>query len=156
MKYHVAQISIGRIVAPLDDPQIAGFIAQLDSVNALADAAPGLVWRLETASGDATEIPCNDDPFFLLNMSVWESVKALRDFTYATRHREVLRDRARWFEKMDQPHYCLWWIPAGHIPGVAEGPERLGHYQLRGATPYSSLRHECSANDRQRGMLHFL
>jgi hypothetical protein len=137
MKYHVAQINIGRIVAPLDDPQIAGFIAQLDSVNALADAAPGFVWRLQTASGNATEIAYNDDPFFLLNMSVWESVETLRDFTYGTRHIEVLRDRAKWFEKLDKPHYCLWWVPAGHIPSVAEGRERLEHYQLHGATPYS-------------------
>jgi Domain of unknown function (DUF3291) len=38
---------------------------------------------------------------------------------------------------MDKPHYCLWWIPTGHFPSVAEGRERLEHYQLRGATPYS-------------------
>lgn len=137
MKYHLAQINIGRLVAPLDDPRIAGFLGQLDSVNALADAAPGFVWRLQSSSGNATEIPYNDDPFYIVNMSVWESVEALRDFTYESRHMEVFRDRAKWFEKLGKPHYCLWWIPAAHIPSVAEGRERLEHYQLRGATPYS-------------------
>jgi hypothetical protein len=57
-------------------------------------------------------------------MSVWTSVEALRDYVYASRHIEVFR-------------YCLWWIPAGHIPGVSEGRERLERYQQHGPTPYS-------------------
>lgn len=80
MNFHLAQINIGRLIAPLDDPQIAGFVAQLDPSNALADAAPGFVWRLRTASGNATELTYNDDPFVIVNMSVWTSVEALRDY----------------------------------------------------------------------------
>jgi len=105
--HHLAQINIGRIVAPVDDPKIAGFMAQLDRVNALAEAAPGFVWRLQSSSGNATDVPYNDDPFVLVNMSVWESVEALRDYVYRSRHVEVLRDRAQWFQKMEMPHYCL-------------------------------------------------
>jgi len=137
MNFHLAQINIGRLVAPVDDPAIAGFVAQLDPVNALADAAPGFVWRLQSAAGNATDIVYSDDPFVIVNMSVWASVEALRDFVYATRHIDVFRDRAKWFEKMDKPHYCLWWVPAGHIPTVAEGRERLEHYQQHGPTPFS-------------------
>jgi Domain of unknown function (DUF3291) len=137
MNFHLAQINIGRLVAPLDDPKIAGFVAQLDPINALADAAPGFVWRLQSASGNATELAYNDDPFVIVNMSVWTSVEALRNYVYTSRHIEAFRDRAKWFEKMDKPHYCLWWIPAGHIPGVSEGRERLEHYQQHGPTPYS-------------------
>jgi len=137
MTFHLAQINIGRLIAPIDDPKIAGFVAELNPINALADAAPGFVWRLQSSSGNATDIVYNDDPFVLVNMSVWESVEALRDFVYASRHLDVFRERAKWFEKMDKPHYCLWWVPAGHIPSVAEGRERLGHYQQYGPTPYS-------------------
>jgi len=137
MNFHLAQINIGRLVAPLDDPKIAGFAAQLDPINALADAAPGFVWRLQSASGNATELAYNDDPFVIVNMSVWTSVEALHNYVYTSRHIEAFRDRAKWFEKMDKPHYCLWWIPAGHIPGVSEGRERLEHYQQHGPTPYS-------------------
>jgi Domain of unknown function (DUF3291) len=137
MNFHLAQINIGRLVAPLDDPKIAGFVAQLDPINALADAAPGFVWRLQSASGNATELAYNDDPFVIVNMSVWTSVEALRNYVYTSRHIEAFRDRAKWFEKMDKPHYCLWWIPAGHIPGVSEGRERLERYQQHGPTPYS-------------------
>ena len=65
MAYHLAQINIGRLIAPLDDPRIAEFIAQLAPVNALADAAPGFVWRLQSESGNATDVPYSDDPFTL-------------------------------------------------------------------------------------------
>ncbi|PYU00889.1 MAG: DUF3291 domain-containing protein [Acidobacteria bacterium] len=137
MTHHLAQINIGRLIAPVDDPKIAEFVAQLDPVNALADTAPGFVWRLQSSSGNATDIVYNDDPFVIVNMSVWQSVEALRDFVYKSNHLDVLRDRANWFEKMEKPHYCLWWIPSTHIPTVAEGRERLEHYQQYGATPFS-------------------
>src|SRR5260370_17126717 len=84
MVHHLAQINIGRLVAPVDDPRIADFIAQLDPINALADAAPGFVWRLQSSSGNATDLAYNDDPFVIVNMSVWGSVEALRDFTSPT------------------------------------------------------------------------
>jgi hypothetical protein len=137
MNYHLAQINIGRLIAPIDDPRIAEFVSQLEPINALADEAAGFVWRLQSASGNATDIAYNDDPSIMLNMSVWESLEALRDYAYKSDHMKVLRDRAKWFEKMAKPYYCLWWIPAGHIPTVAEGRERLEHYQKFGATPFS-------------------
>lgn len=137
MTYHLAQINIARLIAPLDDPKIAEFVAELEPINALADKAPGFLWRLQSESGNATDIAYSDDPFIIVNMSIWESIEALRNFGYKSDHARVFRDRAKWFEKMSKPNYCLWWIPAGHIPTVAEGRERLEHYQLNGATPYS-------------------
>jgi hypothetical protein len=73
----------------------------------------------------------------IVNLSVWQSVEALRDFVYASRHLHVFRERAKWFEKLDKPAYCLWWVPARHIPSVAEGRERLEYYQKYGATPFA-------------------
>ena len=137
MKYHLAQINIARLIAPLDDPKIAGFVSQLEPINAVADLAPGFVWRLKSESGNATDIAYNDDPFVIVNMSVWESIEALRNYAYKSDHRKVFQDRARWFEKMDKPNYCLWWVPVGHVPTVTEGRERLEHYQVHGATSYS-------------------
>ncbi len=143
MNYQLAQINIGRLVAPIDDPRIAEFVAQLDPINAIADRAPGFVWRLQSESGNATDIAYNEDPSINVNMSVWESLDALREYAYKSDHMKVFRDRAKWFEKMDKPHYCLWWIPVGHIPTVAEGRERLEHYQKHGATPYSFWFSQC-------------
>lgn len=137
MPHHLAQINIGRLIAPIEDPKIAEFVAQLEPINALADKAPGFIWRLQSASGNATDIPYSGDPSMMVNMSVWESLEALRDYAYKSDHARVLRDRARWFEKLNTPVYCLWWIPAGHIPTIAEGRERLEHYQQHGPTSYS-------------------
>lgn len=135
MTFHLAQINIGRLVAPMDDPRVADFVAALDPVNALADASPGFVWRLQSASGNAMDIAYSEDPSIIVNMSVWESVEALRAFTYQSHHLEVFRKRAQWFVKSSVPMYCLWWVPSGHIPTVAEGRERLELYQEHGPTP---------------------
>jgi hypothetical protein len=137
MRFQLAQINVGRLLAPVDSPRITSFVVRLDPVNALAEAAPGFVWRLKSDSGNATDIQYNDDPLTIVNMSVWESIEALRDFVYASDHIHVLRERALWFERSDQPNYCLWWVPPGHQPTVTEGRERLEHYQARGATEFS-------------------
>jgi hypothetical protein len=36
-RYHLAQVNIARALAPIDHPQLAGFVAELDEINALAD-----------------------------------------------------------------------------------------------------------------------
>ena len=64
-------------------------------------------------------------------------MEALRDFAYRSEHVKVFRDRAKWFEKATKPNYCLWWVPAGQVPTVAGGRERLEHYQQHGATAYA-------------------
>jgi hypothetical protein len=148
----LAQINIGRIVAPMDDPRIADFIAQLDEVNTLAEQSQGFVWRLQSDSGNATDIVYSDDPFMLVNMSVWESVESLREFTYGLRHLAALRVRAKWFEKLALPHYCLWWVPDGHRPSVTEGRERLEHYQKHGATPHSFWFSQCFPAPEEEGV----
>jgi hypothetical protein len=129
---HLAQINIGRIRAPLDDPMMAGFVSRLDEINALAEATEGFVWRLKGDGNDATSIHAYDDPRTLMNMSVWESYEALHRYVYRSDHVELVRLRARWFEKMDGPYYALWWIPAGHIPSVAEGVARLEQLRTHG------------------------
>lgn len=136
-EYHLAQINIARLLAPIDDPLIAEFVAQLPPINALADSSPGFVWRLQTESGDATSIRIYEDEMIALNMSVWESVEALREYAYKSAHAGVMRDRKKWFEKFDGPYMALWWIPAGHVPSPQEGKERLDHLRTHGDTPYA-------------------
>jgi hypothetical protein len=133
--FHLAEINIARLVAPLDHPQIAEFVSELASINALADQSEGFIWRLQSDTGDATDLSYNDDPFVILNMSVWTSPETLRDFTYKSRHVEIYRKRHNWFERSDLPSYCLWWIPAGHIPTIPEARDRLEHYRKHGPTP---------------------
>ncbi len=126
--YHLAQVNIGRMVEPLDSPVMADFVAPLDGINALADRSPGFVWRLQDAIG----VQAYDDALILVNLSVWESVETLRQFTYKTAHTGPLRDRLKWFEKPAQAHLAMWWVPAGHIPSVAEARERLEYRRTWG------------------------
>ena len=133
----LAQVNTGRILAPMDSPVMAEFKANLDRINALADATPGFVWRLQSDSGNATDIVYSEDSFELVNMSVWESIDALRGYVYKSHHLEFFKRRAEWFEKATQPTYALWWIPRGHIPTVAEAKLRLDHYRKHGSTQHS-------------------
>lgn len=135
--WHLAQINIGRTIVPLDDPAMAEFIAALDPVNALADRSPGFVWRLQDDSGHATNIRAFDDPRMIINMSVWETLESLRDYTYSSGHTDVLTRRKQWFEKLDRPHLALWWVAAGARPTAPEGLSRLDHLARNGATEFS-------------------
>lgn len=119
--YHLAQLNIARMLGPLDSPVMAGFVAQLEHINALADGSPGFVWRLQ----DAADVQAYPDPLILVNLSVWESVEALREFVYKSGHLGPLRDRSKWFEKPAEAHLALWWVPAGHVPTVEEAKQRL-------------------------------
>ena len=98
---HLAQVNIARLRAPLDSPLLTDFVANLEPINALAERSPGFVWRLKDEAGDATGIPYSDDPAMIVNMSVWESVEALREFTYRSRHTDVLKRRREWFTRLE-------------------------------------------------------
>jgi hypothetical protein len=134
-RWHLAQLNIGRMVAPTTAPEVAEFMAALDPINELAEATPGFVWRLQTDAGNATDIHAFDDPLLLLNMSVWESIEALRAFTYASAHTDVLRRRREWFERLAEAHLVLWWVPAGHVPSIGEALDRLDRLRRGGPTP---------------------
>jgi len=151
---HLAQLNVGRLRAPIDDPRIDDFRNNLEPVNALAEASPGYVWRLQDESGDATSIKAFDDDLMILNLTVWESVDALADFTYRTGHVEFLRRRREWFEVPVDAIVCLWWIPAGTLPTVDDAIARLEHLRAHGPTPTAftfRTRFEPDGDDAQPG-----
>lgn len=131
----LAQVNIARLRAPLDDPAIAGFVARLDEINALAEVSPGFVWRLQTAAGNATDLRPYADDRILVNLSVWEDVDSLRTYVYRSAHAQLLRQRQSWFQRLTGVYVALWWIPRGHLPTVAEAKERLAHMDAHGPTP---------------------
>ena len=133
-RYHLAQANLGRMRGAIDDPVMEGFVSQLEFINTVADKSPGFVWRLQTEDGDATAIRVFDDDRILFNMSVWESVEALHDYTYRGAHAAPFKERARWFEKTGGPSVVLRWIPVGHTPTVEEARERLELVREHGPT----------------------
>jgi heme-degrading monooxygenase HmoA len=133
--YHLAQINVGRFIHERGDPANADFMNALDPVNAHAEAAPGFIWRLIGDGNDATDlVPDESDPQLLVNMSVWRDVDALASFVYRqSDHLAFMRRRKEWFEKIEI-FMALWWVPADHIPTVAEGMEKVALLKERGPT----------------------
>ena len=132
--YHISQFNVARIRASLTHPRMKGFVDALKPINALADASPGFVWRLQTEAGDSTTIRPYPDERLLITLSVWETIEALFDFTYRFAHAQVMRERREWFEEIETPYLVLWWTPAGHLPTVEEGKERLELLRCQGPT----------------------
>jgi hypothetical protein len=137
MVYQLAQVNIARMLAPLTDPLMAGFVAELDAINALADNSPGFLWRLQTPEGNATNLRPYEDDLILVNLSLWASLADLNTFVYKSRHRQVLQQRQQWFQRFDGPYVALWWVPSGHIPSVEEAKERLAYLSAYSETSYA-------------------
>jgi hypothetical protein len=135
--FHVAQLNVARALAPMDDPVMADFVAWLDQINGLGERSPGYVWRLKGEGGTSVELQVSDDPLYVVNLTVWESIEHLYAFTYRSDHRAVFKRRFEWFERRGRPSTCLWWQPAGTIPTVEEAERRLQHLDDHGPTPES-------------------
>jgi hypothetical protein len=133
--WHLAQINVGRLVAPPDDPRVKPFMDALDRINALADASPGFVWRLQSESGNATDIQTSDDPLFILNMSVWRDADALFAFVYRSAHTPEMARRREYFARFDGAYQALWWVPAGTTPTIEDGLSRLWRLDRFGPAP---------------------
>jgi len=133
-RYQLAQLNVAVMREPLDAPVMSEFVAALDRINALADAAPGFLWRLQGDEGDATTLrPFGDE--MLVNLSVWRDVASLHDYVYRSGHLEVMRRRREWFGHLDEAYLVLWWVPAGHRPTAVEARQRLDRLRAEGPGP---------------------
>ncbi|MFE3192835.1 DUF3291 domain-containing protein [Nocardia sp. NPDC059240] len=136
---HLAQLNIGRLVAPEGDPRVADFYAALDEINALAESSPGFVWRMvDGETNNATTLrPYQQDPDMLVNMSVWETREALFDYVYRSAHMEYVRRRREFFVPLREVFTVLWWVPEGSVPDLDDAMRRLEHLRENGPTPYA-------------------
>ncbi|MDX2163680.1 MAG: DUF3291 domain-containing protein [bacterium] len=133
----IAEFNIAQCLAPLDDPIMADFMKYRDQVNKLAEDAPGFVWRLTDEGDTSTHFGEYDDPYLIVNLSVWESIDALHQYTYYTFHADMYRRRAEWFGKIGKTPMVLWWVERGHHPTAAEGKARLDYLNAHGASPFA-------------------
>ena len=133
--HHLAQLNVGRLVAPTDDPQVAEFMAALDRINGLGKRMPGFVWMMQ-GSGEPgtgnTENSIGDDPQFVANLTVWQDVASLENFVWNTVHKQFYERRHEWFQSLTDNHLVLWWIPAGHRPTLDEALKTLDHLREHG------------------------
>jgi hypothetical protein len=129
---HLAELNIGKFKYPTTDVRMAGFMDNLDRVNALAERSPGFIWRLVGSGNDATDLRVGDD--FAVNMSVWTDAKSLENYVFKTAHAQFYKRKAEWFDLMEKPHMVFWWIPEGHTPTLSEAMDRLQDLETNGPT----------------------
>ena len=136
--WHLAEFNVARLHQPLDHPDTAEFVAALDEVNALAEAAPGFVWRLTDESGQSSSyVRADEDPLLIINLSVWRTPDELHDFVFHTAHSGFLRRRREWFQRMAEAYLVCWWVPAGEVPSVDEALERLARLRRDGVSEHA-------------------
>jgi len=133
--HHLAELNVGRLLVPTDDPRVADFMNNLDRINGMGKRMPGFVWMME-GSGEPgtgnTEAAIGGDPQYVSNLTVWENVKTLEDFVWNTVHRQFYERRHEWFEVLGKMHFVMWWVRAGHKPTLDEALQRLDHLRLHG------------------------
>ena len=136
----LAELNVGRLLAPTDDPRVADFMAALDKINGMGKRMPGFVWMME-GSGEPgrgnTETAIGGDPQSVSNLTVWEDVATLESFVWNTVHRQFYDRRAEWFEVLGKMHFVMWWVPAGHRPTLDEALARLAHCQAHGDSDHA-------------------
>ena len=138
--HHLAELNVGRLLAPTDDPRVAEFMANLDRINGLGKRMPGFVWMME-GSGEPgtgnTENAIGGDPQAVSNLTVWEDVESLETFAWGTVHKQFYERRAEWFEVLGAMHFVMWWVPEGHRPTLEEALARLEHLRVHGDSDHA-------------------
>ena len=135
--WHLAQVNIGRLVAPYGDPRVQPFFDALDEINALAESSPGFIWRLKGEGNNATDIQATADPLLIPNMSVWKDAESLFQFVYRSAHTPVMLRRREYFERFEGSYQALWWIEAGSTPTINDALSRLWHIDRFGPTAHA-------------------
>ena len=135
--YHLAELNVGRLLAPTDDPRVADFRANLDRINGMGKRMPGFVWMME-GSGEPgtgnTDAKIDGDPQYVSNLTVWEDAPSLQNFVFNTVHKQFYDRRAEWFEVIGKMNFVMWWVPAGHKPTLEEALAKLDDLEKHGDT----------------------
>ena len=138
MAFHLAQINIARLRFGLEDERMAEFVAVLEPINRIAEITPGFVWRLKSDDGrSATYAAHAFDPDVIVNYTIWESLEALKHFTYQSGHGSYFRRRLEWFVPLGKPTTAMWWVPAGEVPSVEEAKRRYDHLVEHGPSAFA-------------------
>jgi Domain of unknown function (DUF3291) len=133
--YQLAQINIGRIRgADMNDPVMKEFVDNLTTVNTIAEASKGFIWRLKDDSDNATSFNPFNDEQIIINMSVWDSIENLEEFMYRTMHADFLRRRREWFHRYGKVYTAMWWIEENKFPTIQEAVDNLAHLEQHGPT----------------------
>lgn len=130
----IAQMNWGRMRFALSDPRMTEFADALEDVYGLAEVHNGFIWRISDGDAEQQLIAMGHDERTSATVSVWESVEALKDYTFQTRHGTFLELASAWFEKVEGPQLVLWNAEHTDQPTFREAFERLEHLKKYGDT----------------------
>ncbi|WP_224814049.1 DUF3291 domain-containing protein [Hasllibacter sp. MH4015] len=137
---HLAELNVGRLIAPTDDPRVAEFMDNLDRINGLGKRMPGFVWMME-GSGEPgtgnTDAKIGGDPLHVANLTVWEDAESLERFVWGTVHKQFYERRTDWFEVLGEQHFVMWWVEPGHKPSLEDALARLDHLKAHGDSDHA-------------------
>ena len=132
--WHLAEVNIARLKAPIGDPIVAPFVNALDKINSIADRMDGFVWRHIDDIGNATNTQNSSDECVIYNASIWKDVPSLEQSVWGTLHAKFYEQRTKWFNAMDAMSFAMWWIPPDTVFTPDEAMVRLSHLKANG--PY--------------------
>ncbi len=123
-KFQLAQLNIAKMKYLLNSPEMSDFVGNLDRINALAEDAPGFIWRSQSDDGNAVVVKLFGSNM-LVNMSVWSDIELLHNYVYRSEHSKVMSKRKEWFERIEYAYSVLWWVPENTKPTFVEAKEKL-------------------------------
>ncbi|MFZ3581297.1 DUF3291 domain-containing protein [Loktanella sp. DJP18] len=133
----LAELNIGRLIAPTDDPRVAEFMGALDRINGLGKRMPGFVWMME-GSGEPgtgnTDAKIDGDPQLVSNLTVWQDIPSLHRFVHHTLHARFMARRREWFEMLADQHFDMWHVAEDHRPTLGEALAVLDLRRRQGDT----------------------
>ena len=133
--YQIAQINIAKLKKPLDHPDIHGFTSRLDEINQLAESYDGFVWRYRDEEVDnSSSVNFMNQDNNVVNISVWESIEKLKEFTYKSVHVELFKNRKEWMEEIREMSFAIWWIKPGKYPTLNQCAKKLILIRKHGPT----------------------
>jgi hypothetical protein len=130
----IAQMNWGRLQFPLTDSRMAEFDASLEDLYLLAEAHPGFIWRIpDGIAADQLQV-LNFDERISATVSVWDTVEALKDYTFESLHGDYLKRAGEWFEAVDGPQLVIWNVDQTNRPSFREAFNRLEILKRDGPT----------------------
>lgn len=130
--YYLIHANIAVAREALDHPIMADFVEIADEIDEIAHNSPGFV---------AQPTPRDEGSIFkgkyLLNLSIWDTVESLRDFTYSNAHKLALTRREDWFIQGERYNYVLYWSQRESLPTEKEIKARIDYLRFKGPSPYA-------------------
>lgn len=125
---------MAKAIAPLDSELMKEFTDFIAPINNLAESSPGFIWRLKDEDGQSSSYVQTgfEDPLMIINLSVWNSLEDLRNFSYKTVHSYFIKHRTKWFIRSADHHLVCWWVKAGEFPNVEEAMNKLDRLKTHG------------------------